>query len=284
LNKYCSKITIAGKNKDWAISSHYTGDIRSIYMPVLEGFLLKSLNAISTLDVGMKYKIVQNEENDKYAVGFQCSNPNCHILHSSIREGVLDYFDHVILCTGWKFDQSIFNFDVQSTLRDKYPSITNKYESVNNKNLYFIGTLMHSLDYKKSSGAFIHGFRYLIKHFFNINYTKMHDMNSFTTIQQTIDHIMFKINVSSPMYQMYGVLSDLFFYYNHTFFYFNNVPKQFYETELTKISNTIYFVISLEYGNTITDLNMLGKRVSDLGNENKSPLLLSYSLSLSVSH
>ena len=31
------------------------------------------------------------------------------------------------------------------------------------KNLYFAGTPMHGRDYRKSSGGFIHGFRYLIR-------------------------------------------------------------------------------------------------------------------------
>ena len=55
------------------------------------------------------------------------------------------------------------------TKNKKYPEINGKYESSNNTNLFFIGSLMHSLDCKKSSGGFIHGFRYLIKFFVNMN-------------------------------------------------------------------------------------------------------------------
>ena len=42
------------------------------------------------------------------------------------------------------------------------------FESVNVNNLFFVGPLMHYQDYRKSSGAFIHGFRYLIKSFISL--------------------------------------------------------------------------------------------------------------------
>lgn len=34
------------------------------------------------------------------------------------------------------------------------------YESVENPHMYFAGTNTHSLDFRKSAGGFIHGFRY----------------------------------------------------------------------------------------------------------------------------
>jgi hypothetical protein len=42
----------------------------------------------------------------------------------------------------------------------KYPKIEYDYESADYENLYFAGTVAHSLDFRKSSGGFIHGFRY----------------------------------------------------------------------------------------------------------------------------
>lgn len=42
----------------------------------------------------------------------------------------------------------------------KYPKIDADYESSDYKNLYFAGTNTHSLDFRQSSGGFIHGFRY----------------------------------------------------------------------------------------------------------------------------
>ena len=42
----------------------------------------------------------------------------------------------------------------------KYPKIGYNYESVDNRNMFFAGTATHSLDFRKSAGGFIHGFRY----------------------------------------------------------------------------------------------------------------------------
>jgi len=42
----------------------------------------------------------------------------------------------------------------------KYPYINYGYELMNIPGVYAVGTATHSLDYRKSAGGFIHGFRY----------------------------------------------------------------------------------------------------------------------------
>lgn len=42
----------------------------------------------------------------------------------------------------------------------KYPKIDAAFESIDYENMFFTGTATHSLDFRKSSGGFIHGFRY----------------------------------------------------------------------------------------------------------------------------
>ena len=46
----------------------------------------------------------------------------------------------------------------------KYPQIDHSYESIDYPGLYYAGTVTHSLDYRKSAGGFIHGFRYTGRH------------------------------------------------------------------------------------------------------------------------
>ena len=48
----------------------------------------------------------------------------------------------------------------KSYRKSKYPGIKHNYESQTVPGLYFAGTVTHSLDYRKSAGGFIHGFRY----------------------------------------------------------------------------------------------------------------------------
>ena len=72
-------------------------------------------------------------------------------------------YDAVISCPGWLFDDGPF---VEEGTRPalapngKHPATTARYESDTVPGLYFAGTLAHGLDAKKSSGGFIHGFRY----------------------------------------------------------------------------------------------------------------------------
>jgi thioredoxin reductase len=259
LNNICSKILIIGKKpKEWAISTHYTGDLRATYLPYLETFLLKSNNAITNTEI---IDITQETFESKYK-----------LLNIPIYE-----FDDIIICTGWKFDTSIFNFDIDLTSNNKYPVISHNYESSNNKNLFFIGSLMHSLDFKKSSGGFIHGFRYLIKYFFNLNYDNKYNINKFNSTDSLVDHVVYKINETSPMYQMYGQLCDIFYLdsNDNSYKYYNDVHFDFYKnSNIARISNTYIFVIKLEYGKkTLTNIYDFGLYSSGLGNESNSNLL-----------
>lgn len=68
------------------------------------------------------------------------------------------------------FDNFIFiprtmSFSKNSGRIKKYPKINYDYESTDYENLYFAGTVAHSLDFRKSSGGFIHGFRYTSRWF-----------------------------------------------------------------------------------------------------------------------
>jgi len=289
LNPICSSIGIAGKNpKPWAMSTHYTGDLRAVYLPLYDTFLLKSLNGFDY--TAEKFVIDQETPESRYTISFRCNNPNCTTNHPYIPESRAAW-DHVILSTGWAFDDSIFDFDVELTKpAKKYPVINSSYESVNNKHLYFIGSLMHVLDFKKSSGGFIHGFRYLIKYFFNLIYDRKFDVERIkllpppatatatatATYENIVEHIVFKINNSSALYQMYGEMCDIFYKdpVKGDFIYFNNVHKNFFATN-GGWPDTNIFILTLEYGmkEPVTDIYKFGRRITDLGTESDATLL-----------
>ena len=275
LTPYCSSITIHGrKPKPWAASTHYTGDLRSVYLPFYDTFLLKSLNAMN--NEVFRVLIDQPSKQDLYKMSLICS-PNCMVKHDFISSKT--GFDHVIFATGWTFDTTPFEFEVPLTAHGKFPAIQSNYESVTHKNLFFIGALMHSLDYKASSGGFIHGFRYLIEYFFHLNYDKVVDTDIFSgtkSFESLIDHILYKINYTSAMYQMYGVIGDVFFYNaaKKEFAYFNNVTKSFVNGLAKRYMNTKLFLIKLQYGDEpVTDIYKFGLKVSKLGTESNSTLL-----------
>ena len=254
LEKYCASVIILGSSKKLSIVSHYTGDIRSVYLPFLDSFYLKSLNGIDSIDKSKLVYILQNK--DKY-----------ELITSGISyyEGKLNSFDEIIFCTGWVFDKSIFKFNINTTINEKYPEINELYESTNNKNLYFIGSLMHSKDYKKGSGGFIHGFRYLLKLFMQINYDSPKIIHRFKftgnmdCYESLSKHIFNRINYASSLYQMYGTMCDIFYFDKETndIVYIHDWTMEcFKHLNLTLITHINYLMI--EYGQEETLINRLG--------------------------
>merc|ERR1719163_2296584 len=88
---------------------------------------------------------------------YQMLDPSTHGYH------------RVISCLGWRFDASLFDASVAPNVTgpagyaSKYPLLNPRFESATVPRLFFVGTMMHSNDFKKASGGFIHGFRYLIR-------------------------------------------------------------------------------------------------------------------------
>ena len=275
LMPYCSSIIIYSRsNKDLSMSTNYTGDLRALYLPFKESFLLKSLNAEGELNPKI-LSIFQESEDSKYILKQKCSNITCSYLHNIIPE--ISGFDKVIYCTGWSFDNSIFSFNVNVTANKKYPNISDIYESQNNQNLFFIGSLMHNKDYKKSSGGFIHGFRYLIEHFYRVLYVKEQLITNFNknNISELRNHIIYRINNISSIYQMHGIIGDIFYLSDDssTILYYPSICIN-NAYSIVKPSYNYYFLLMLEFGkDKVTDYYKLGKRIANIGTESKSTLL-----------
>jgi thioredoxin reductase len=259
LEKYCSTVLILGSNKNLALVSHYVGDIRSVNLPFLDTFYLKSLNGIDIYQKENKICIKKVTLNDKnvYKIVDLLNNDYYHSER-------LSYFDEIIFCTGWKFDNTIFDFDVKTTINNKYPEIKENYESSNNNNLYFIGSLMHSRDYKKGSGGFINGFRYLLKLFTQLNYNIDTDIINFnftgdmSCYNELTKHIFSRINYASSIYQLYGVMCDIFYYDKNTK---NIIYIQDFKQDCLhylKIDSPYVNFLYLEYGPQETIIQKLG--------------------------
>jgi thioredoxin reductase len=269
LTPYCSNIVVLGRDTPPrpAFCSHYVGDLRSKYLGFYDTFLLKSLNAYNhNPDYTYKFKpIIIKTDLDKY-----------HIATNETTCKTID-FDEIINCTGWLFDDSLFEESLKPVLdkNNKYPIINGLYESVNIKDLYFIGALMHSFDQKKSSGGFIHGFRYLIDNFVKINYTnftpQLFDLDTIT------NQFHQRINKSSALYQMHGQLCDIFYKIDDKYIYYNEVPLSYICSNSNSkiyLPNGYIFILTLEYGTKIEcDLRKIGSRTTNYGTESSSILL-----------
>jgi len=270
LTPHCSNIVILGRNSTPkpSICTHYVGDVRSKYLGFYDTFILKSLNAFNHLtEHELSSSIIVQTEDNKFFIKTCKESCECQYIN----------YDEIINCTGWSFDDSIFDSSINLTMdfNNKYPVINGIYESTSTPNLFFIGALMHSFDYKQGSGGFIHGFRYLIDNFFKINYTKfIPKLFDLETLSKQFSN---RINNSSALYQMHGQLCDIFYKINDQYIYYEEVPLSYI---CTNKNNKIYmphgyiFILTLEYGTKIeSDLKRLGTRTTNIGTESSSLLL-----------
>jgi thioredoxin reductase len=258
LNDYCYSVVIAGRERDLSMISHYAGDIRSIYYKFFDTFYLKSMNGIELANPGHEncpYNVYNYNDNGKSRYYVSHEHVNTYINNR-------DIYDDVILCTGWGFDHSIFNFDLMITNNMKYPKIKYNYESINCDELYFIGSLGHSMDYKQSSGGFIHGFRYLIKLFMQINYKIPYNIIKFSinndTYKKLTDHIYQRINNTSSLYQMYGIMIDAFYLDSsmNEIVYYQDITLPI---AMKEIKQDKFNILMLTYGEKATMIENINK-------------------------
>jgi len=147
-----------------AWQTHFVGHLRAINAPFMDTYQLKSQNA--ALDASVE-SIERVDGKLHVTFSFQ---------HAENERKSLDY-DRIIVCAGFRFDASIFDETCkpQLTINNRYPAQTSEWESVNVEGLYFAGASMAVRDYRKTTSAFIHGFRYNIRALHRVFESKYHD-------------------------------------------------------------------------------------------------------------
>jgi hypothetical protein len=142
------------------------GDIRAIHAHLLESYQLKSQDGIA--EIAMEHlKFGRNPRTGRVTVEdvfTPCgvdehgrAAQRCFFRHE---------YDFVIAAPGWRFSTILFSPWEAPLLHSngKHPALRHgSFESVNVPGLFFAGTAMHAVDYRVSSGGFIHGFRYLCR-------------------------------------------------------------------------------------------------------------------------
>lgn len=229
-----ARVLVAGHRRSISAFSHYSGDIRAKYLNFLDAFSLKSQGAIDFGSTNLQSLTITTTDKGYYVEEYDTT------------------FEFVINALGWTLDMSIFNFDITS---HKYPCL-DIWSQAGVENLYFIGAQGHGLDYRQSSGGFIHGFRYLIRNWFQINHQQL-TTHKFKTLDQVIDHTYTRINTSSGLYQMFGVLGDLVMQTESTFVYLEEIRRDQVSHIVTATHPWISHFIILEYGPR-QDLNTYG--------------------------
>lgn len=227
-----------------AWTTKYVGHLRAVNNNLLDTYQLKSQNAL--LDAHILK--IEYQDDGKYVVTF-------HYTHAA--EEIEDIvYDRVILCTGFRFDDSIFDRSCRPELAydGKFPNLASDWESTNVKDMYFAGVLMHMRDYKKKQSGFIHGFRYNIRAMHQIFEHKYH--NQELPNRPVVIHpksltkaVLDRINTNSDLWQQTGYLCDVIVCPEQGDIaqYYQALPVDYvHKFELGQ--NDHYYVITMEFG------------------------------------
>ncbi|MFI1578837.1 NAD(P)-binding domain-containing protein [Embleya sp. NPDC020630] len=227
-----------------AWNTHFVGHLRAINANFLDTYQLKLRNAV--LD-GRVLSVDKGGDAGRYRVRFAFSRAD-----EVVKEL---HYDRVLVCTGFRFDASIFDPDCRPELviDDRFAALSPAYQSVNVPGLYFAGTLMQQRDFKKSTGGFIHGFRYAVRALSRILDERYHQR---PWPQRTLpatpvalaDAVVARVNRSSALWQQFGVIGDLIVVdHDGRAHYREEVPVD-YAHESRSPDGGDYFTITLEYG------------------------------------
>jgi thioredoxin reductase len=222
--------------------SHYVGDLRAVNNGLLDTYQLKSQNAL--LD-GTIERILRRD--DSYLVTVRFSR-------ADEVERDLTY-DRVIVCTGFRFDGSIFAESCRPELmiEGRFPAQTSEWESTNVPDLYFAGTLMQVRDFKQSTSGFIHGFRYGARALHRMLERKYHGVSwpsrrLGADPEALMEAVIARVNRTSALWHQFGFLCDLIVAGpGGTARYYEELPVDYvHESDL--VDDDGYFTVTLEYG------------------------------------
>lgn len=229
-----------------AWNTHYVGHLRAVNNNFLDTYQLKSQNALLDGNV-LSIEKAEKDAGGGYRVRFSFSRAD-----EVVKELC---YDRVVVCTGFRFDASVFDPECRPELviNDRFAALSPAYESVNVPGLYFAGTLMQQRDFKKSTGGFIHGFRYAVRALSRILDERHHDrtwphQSLEATPSALADAVVARVNRSSALWQQFAVIGDLIVTApGEPAHYHEEVPVAYaHESQLTQ--NSDYFTVTLEYG------------------------------------
>lgn len=265
LNDVAAFVHVAGKGAlKFAWQTHYPGHLRAVNNDFLDTYQLKSQNGL--INFKKNEDIMISKKNNKFYLfgmqseksiennSFDLGNINSLIEDLEGQKG----YDYVIDCTGFNMDNSIFG-NIKPLTNGKVPLLKPNFESKNINHLYFAGVISQEISYKKSSSAFIHGFRYLVKSMVKINTNNIQKIK-INNQTELVNKILDRLNTSSALYQMFDCLCDIVIVENNTIYYIEELPiKYVLENYVPKYNKVI--IIKLNYGNyggTIENKNDLG--------------------------
>ena len=226
----------------FAWKTHHVGHLRAVNNNILDTYLLKSQNALLDAEVSEIRK-----ENGTYRVRVGYAHAN--------QEQEEIVYDRVLVCTGFRFDDTIFDASCRPALaiNDRFPAQTSQWESTNIPNLYFAGSLMQMRDFKKKQSAFIHGFRYNVRTLSRLLLEKYQGRPvEYDTVPRSANAlaqaVLDRINSNSGLWQQNGFLCDLLAVSDDgaEFNYYTELPFD-YVKDAWGQSCDDYYTVTMEY-------------------------------------
>ena len=226
-----------------AWQSHHVGHVRAVNNDFLDSYQLKCQNAVLDAEVESLEKVGQR-------IRVCLSYAHAH----GERESLI--YDRVISCTGFRFDDSIFDPNCRPSLTcgGRFPEQTAEWQSTSVPDLYFAGTLMQARDYKRTNSGFIHGFRYNTRCLIRMLEEKYHGVSwPRRFIPQASDAlsraILDRVNRSSALWQQFGFLSDIcqLSWTSGEGAYYEEMPVDYAKE---RFAAEPYLSITLEFGHT----------------------------------
>ncbi|KAJ7382594.1 FAD-dependent oxidoreductase domain-containing protein 2 [Desmophyllum pertusum] len=209
--------------------THYVGDLRAVNNGILDTYQLKSLDAL--LEAPVEEIAVIKRDGKLFVDAFDGTGENIVTVEQPSESGrapdnfaVREPYDRIIRCLGFKFDFSIF--DNTTKPRPSKGKTFQKIPSYQTKLRIYIypwtlfcfivyftaGTNTHSVDFRKSAGGFIHGYRYTARALHRVLEWRNHQVtwpHITVPITEVINVIIKRINEASGIYQMFGVLGEV---------------------------------------------------------------------------
>jgi thioredoxin reductase len=228
-----------------AWKTRHAGHLRAVGNALLDTYRFRSRNAV--LDCAIE-RIERRDGEFRVSVRYSQA-------HGGETEELT--YDRVIVCTGFRFDHSIFAPECrpEMVIDDRFPAQTPEWESVNVPNLYFAGTIMQANDFEKHASGFIHGFRYNVRSLFRMLEKKHHDRDwaASREVEPTPDDLveaaLERINCASALWQQAGFLHDVIVIDGSwdQARYYEEMPLAYvHESEIGEQGH--YYTITLELG------------------------------------
>ena len=204
------RVTMYGRHPHrFSAITRYTGDVRLKSAQVLENFNGKLLDTVDHFEQRPIIKVPPS---------WNISDSRMETLRDTLEAAsFLNQHQCEVLFYATGFESYVPGLDLnkeeddddddegssQRRSRRRFPATNDWYAWKENSNIHFIGWLMHEDDYRKGSGGFFSGFRYLIRnlihHVDEEDFAVPYPHKVLTSQQEVVDHALARTQIADDL-------------------------------------------------------------------------------------